>query len=186
VPDAIADELGGRAHQLEVRLDLPRRIRPLHLDDDVLAVRQRRAVNLPDRGSRDRLLVELRERPRDREPEILLDHPLDVRERHGRDVVLELTELVDDVERHQVRPRGEKLAELDERRAELIEHLSQPPAAIGGARVLRPAPAIDHVPEPVTRRDPPDLGEAGDVALRSLVDAHRWSVACPHRQTRAG
>ena len=48
--------------QRQVRLDLPRRTRTLHLDGDGFAVRQRRAMHLPDRGCGDRLPLEVDER----------------------------------------------------------------------------------------------------------------------------
>ena len=134
--NALAHDARRRAHQLQVRLDLPRGLRPLHLHDDLVACRQRRAVHLADRGSRDRRLVEGEERLLDREPELLLDHPAHVRERKRRHVVLQPAELGDDVGRHHVRPRREELAELDERRPELVEHLPQPPAAVGELRVV--------------------------------------------------
>ena len=67
----------------------------------------------------------------EREAELLLDHPADVVERDRADVVLQLPQLGDDVRRHHVGPRREELAELDERRPELVEHLAQAAAAVG-------------------------------------------------------
>ena len=61
--------------QREVGLDLPRRVGALHLDDDAAAVRERRAVHLPDRRRRERLLVEIEEEPLDRLPELLRGSP---------------------------------------------------------------------------------------------------------------
>ena len=115
--------------QLDVALDLPRRVRPLHLDDDLPAVRQHRAVHLADRRGRDRLLLELEEQPLDRLPELLADRALDVLERERAHVVLQRPELGDDVRRNDVGPGREQLAELHERRAELVEHLAQMTAA---------------------------------------------------------
>ena len=80
-------------------------------------VGQRRPVHLADRGRGDRALVEAEERLLDREPELGADHGLDLVERNGRDVVLELAQLGDDVRRDDVGARREQLAELDERRA---------------------------------------------------------------------
>ncbi len=128
-------------HQLEIGLDLARSVRPLHLDGDSPAVRQHRAVHLADRGSRDRVGVELEEEPLDRLPELLSDHPLDLGERNGPHVVLEPAQLGDDVRRDDVWARREQLAELDERRAELVEHLPQVTAARGRAC---PPPPGDH------------------------------------------
>ena len=96
----------------------------------------------------------------DREPELLLDDPLDVGERERADVVLELAQLRDDVRRHDVGPGRENLTELHERRAELVEHLAQSAPAIRAVGlVARPAP-LEQVPEPVPRRDAPDLRDA--------------------------
>ena len=175
--DTVADEARGRAHQRQVGLDLARCIRALDLDHDLLPGRQRRPVHLSDRGGRDRRLVEREERALDREPELGVDHLLDRRERNRRDVVLELAELRDDVERDDVRPGREQLAELDERRAELVEHLTQPASAVRGAILLDAAPApLDDVPEAVACRDTPDLGQTAERTLLRL-HGHVLSVA---------
>jgi len=100
-----------------VRFDLSRRAGALHLDGDLLAVRQRRAVHLSDRRRGDRRVVELREELGNRKAEILLDHLLDVLDRKRANVVLQAPQLRDDVGREHVGPRREQLAELDERRA---------------------------------------------------------------------
>ena len=63
--------------------------------------------------------------------EVFADHALDVRVRERPDVVLEAAQLGDDVRRDDVGPRREQLAELDEGRAELVEHLAQVLAALG-------------------------------------------------------
>src|ERR687891_30592 len=81
----------------------------------ILAVREHSAVHLPDRGGRDRKLVELDERLLDGQPELALDHRADVLEREGLDVVLQPPQLDDDVGWHDVGPRRQELAELDER-----------------------------------------------------------------------
>ena len=115
--------------ELDVALDLARRVRPLHLDDDATAVRQRRAMHLADRRRGERLLLELEEEPLDRLAELLADRALDVGERERPHVVLQRAQLGDDVRRDDVRPRREELAELHERRAELVQHLAQLAAA---------------------------------------------------------
>ncbi len=104
-------------HEREIRLDLSWRVRPLDLDDDPPAVRQHSAVHLADRRSRERLLLELEEQPLDRLSELVLNRALDVCERERTNVVLQAPQLGDDVGRHDVGPRREQLAELDERRA---------------------------------------------------------------------
>ena len=144
--DALLREPCRLVHQREIRLDLLRRVRPLHLDDDATAVRQRRAVHLADRRCGERHLVELDEEPLDRLIELLADRALDIRVRERAHVVLKPAQLGDDVRRHDVRPRREQLPELDERRPELVEHLAQVTAARGaldraGRRALRPSTA---------------------------------------------
>ena len=86
--NALADDLGRRAHQLQVGFDLTRRLGALNLDDDVVPGRQRRTVYLTDRRRGERDLVEGDECLLDREPDLLLDDPPDLRERDRRDVVL--------------------------------------------------------------------------------------------------
>ena len=94
-------------------------------------------MHLADRRGGERLLVELEEQPLDRLAELLLDHALDLRERERPHVVLEAAQLGDDVRRDDVGARREQLAELDERRPELVEHLAQ----VAAARRRRPPTA---------------------------------------------
>ena len=65
-------EGGQRAQQLEVERDLLLDPRPAHLDDDLAARAQERAVDLRDRGARERLLVEPGE---DVQADVLVDDP---------------------------------------------------------------------------------------------------------------
>ena len=139
-PHALADQAGGLVEQRQVGLDLPRRVRALDLDGDAAAVRERGAVHLADRGGGDRGRVEVGEELLDAQLEVLADDALDVLVRDRADVVLELLQLDHDVGRDDVGARREELAELDEGRAELVEHLAQVPAALRGAgRLRRPA-----------------------------------------------
>ena len=128
--DAFLRDLRRLVEQGEVRLDLPGRARALHLHGDAAAVGENGLVHLADGGGGDRLLDELDEQPLDRLAQLLQDHLLDLRERERADVVLELSQLDDDVRRDDVRPRGEELTELHERRAELVERLPQAPTAL--------------------------------------------------------
>ena len=145
--DALPDQAGGLVEEGEVVLDLTRRVRPLHLDDDLVAVRQHRPVHLADRRGCDRRLAELDERLLERQAELALDDLAHLRERERAHVVLEPAQLGDDVRRDDVGPGREQLAELDERRAELVEHLPQvPPALRAGGRFgarARPAPSTE-------------------------------------------
>jgi hypothetical protein len=153
----------GLVEQLDVARDLPLGVRPLHLHHDLLPARQAGAVHLPDRRRGDRLLLELLEDLLDREVELLLDDPADARERLGPGVVLKAAQLVQDVRRHDVGPGGQQLAELDEGRAQLVQHLAQPPAAVAGADrgvVGDGLLAAEGVAEPVAGGDLGDLAEA--------------------------
>ena len=164
-PHPLAHEPRRLLEQLDVALDLARRVRSLHLDGDPAAVRQHRTMHLADRCGRQRLLVELEEEPLDRLAELLADHPLDIGERERADVVLEPAQLGDDVRRDDVGPGREQLAELDEGRAELVEHLPQMTAAHGRrSRRGRRGPAlVEQEPEPVAHRDLGDLAQPPDV-----------------------
>ena len=135
-PDALLDHARGLVEQRQVGFDLTRRVRALHLDDDLVAVRERRAVHLTDRGGGNRLLVEADERLLDRQAELFLDHDPNLREGERADVVLEAAQLGDDVRRDDIGTRGEQLAELDERRPELVEHLAEVPAALRSDRSI--------------------------------------------------
>ena len=88
-------------------------------------------MHLADRRGRDRHRVELDEQPLERVAELLLDHALGLLERERAHVVLERTQLVDDVRRDDVGTRREQLPELHERRPELLEQLAQVLAARG-------------------------------------------------------
>jgi hypothetical protein len=130
------DELGRSPQQVEVERDLLDDARAPDLDDDLAAVLQQGRVDLRDRACRERLAIDACE---DVAGECILDDPLDLLERQRRNLVDEPAELLDVHVRQQVRTRGEQLAELDERRAELLE---------GGAKglcpILRRLAAADH------------------------------------------
>src|SRR6266567_4483499 len=163
-------------------------------------------MDLADRGRRGWLLVELEEGLLDRQAELLLNYAPDVGERNRPDVVLQLLELDHDVGRDDVRASREQLAELDEGRPQLVQHLPQPPPAVRG-RVGAAVPAdpreevgqpvaLEEVAEAVLDRDLRDLGEAADVARGrtghaiSLTRARCWAfrpaapAAAPQRRPR--
>ena len=174
--DALARDARRRRHQLEVGLDLACRVRTLHLDDHLDVVGQRRTMHLADRRRRDRRLVEVEERLLDGEAELLPDDALDLPHRDRRDVVLELSKLPDDVRWHDVRAGREQLPELDERRAELVEHLAQPAPPVAVLLAVPRTAAVEEVAEPVPRGDAPDLRDARERPLLAGV-RHRLSVA---------
>ncbi len=86
-------------------------------------------MHLADRRRCDRLPLEVEEEPVEGVAEILLDHALGLLERERAHVVLKAAQLGDDVRRHDIRPRREQLAELDEGRPELVEQFPQMLAA---------------------------------------------------------
>ena len=175
---ALLQELRRLVEEPEVGLDLPRRLGALNLDRDLLAVREHGPVHLPDRGGGERLLVELDERLLHGQPELGLDRGTRLLERERRHVVLQAAQLDHDVRRHDVRPRREQLAELDERRAELVEHLPEPPPAVGdrvavravvpGQEIAEPVPAQE-VAEAMSRGDLRDLRQASEAARRPFL-----------------
>jgi hypothetical protein len=158
---ALLDDPRRLLEELDVALDLARGVRPLHLHRDAPAVREHRPMHLADRRRGHRLRLELDEQPLDRQVEVLGDDALHVREREGRDVVLEAAELRDDVRRHDVGPRREQLPELDEGRAELVQHLAQVAPARGRA-VCGCTPAVEDEPEAMAHCHLGDLAQAPD------------------------
>ncbi len=120
------------------------------------------------------------------------DDPLDLGERERLDVVLEAAQLGDDVRRHDVGARREQLAELDERRPELVEHLAEMPAAVR-AVVRRPSAAVEQVAEAVLDGDLGDLAQPADArglrarghgqVLHALRRAHPASARERRRNT---
>ena len=70
-------------------------------------------------------MLEIGVEPRQRRAELLGDHePLGLSAGEGRDGVVERAERLRVLERHVVRPQGEHLTRLDERRSEPLEHLA--------------------------------------------------------------
>ena len=165
--DPALHDAGHLVEQGQVALDLPRRSGPLHLHGDQAPARELRKVHLPDRRGRDGHRVERGEELLDRRAQVLLDHPLDVRVRERTHRVLELAQLGDDLGRHDVGAGREELAELHERRPELVEHLAQVAAerrqvlVVDHRRAPQSAPLEDEA-EAVPRCDLRDLAQAAD------------------------
>ena len=129
-----------------------------------MPVRQPRRVHLRDRGGRERRAVELREH--------LLDGPAERRRERGgrllagerRHLVLELRELGRDVGRQQIGAHGQRLAELHEDRAELLERLAQ-------AHAERLAPAAERE-QPADPRERPEQMRAPDDLVEPVLHEH--------------
>ena len=174
-PDPLLDDSRGLVEEAEVGFDPLRRAGALHLDRDSVSVRKNRAMDLADRCCCEWLGVELEEETLDRQAELLLDDTFDVLVRERAHVVLEASELRDDVRRQDVRPHREQLAELDEGRAQLVEELAEALASLRG-RSLEDLPvsaprekvgqlvALEEVAEAVPDGDLGDLRQPAEVA----------------------
>ncbi len=95
-------------------------------------------MHLRDRAGRERLRVDRLEHVLPGDAELLLHHADDLLLGQRRHVVLQGRELLDELGRHQVRSRRQDLAELGERRAELLERARA--AAWPGGAGRRPRP----------------------------------------------
>jgi hypothetical protein len=133
------EQLRRRAHQREVDVDLVLDPRAAHLDDHLPPARQQRRVDLRDRRRREWLRVDADERVR---RQLRRDHFTDLIERHRRDLVHELAELLDVHVGKQVGPRRKELAELDIRRAELLERVPKLAGALTGRGTVAPNPQL--------------------------------------------
>ena len=161
------------------------------------SVSQTRAVHLADGRGRERLLVEAHEQIRELDAERALDCSLIALERHRRHVVLELLQLDDHVRRQDVGARRGDLPELDERRAEVLEHQphAHAPARTRGARGRRGSPRSDAISsalpllrpaggcESLPLRGRPSPTPAHDLA-EAVAHEHRGDVAKPADVTR--
>jgi hypothetical protein len=138
--------------QAEVAHDLVAGAWPLHLDDDALAGFERRLMHLADRARSERLRVDRGEDILPGNAELLLHHLDDLRLRQRSDVVLERRELDDELGRQEIGTRREDLAQLRERRPELLERVAQPAGAdldwIGAATRLTQAVLREHRGDP--------------------------------------
>ena len=160
----VAGLLGEQLEQGEILEDLPLGTRALHLEHDGRAVGQRGAVHLGDRSGGQRGRLDLSERVLPGDAELGLEHRHDLGLRERRHVVLQPRELGDVLGRQQVGARREHLAELGERRAELLECLAQPACTVCGRTV---------VAQPVPCEDAADLGRASEQALARLLGPGR-------------
>lgn len=123
-PPQIRTAIGGlrqRRQRGHVRADLVPDPGPLHLDHDLAAAAQRRAVHLPERGGGQRLPVEGLVGVPDRDAQVLLDDLLDLRHVERADVVLKPGQRVRVGLRQQVDASRQELAELDVGRAHRLQ-----------------------------------------------------------------
>ena len=120
------DPAGDAAHDPHVGLAARDDAGPLHLDHDGRAVAQLRGVHLRDRRRRELLGADVDQVRGFLGAELLVERAPDVVERERLDAIEDLLELLDvAVGKHPDRRRDD-LAELDERRAEVLaEHAQQ-------------------------------------------------------------
>ena len=144
---------------------------PLHLDHDALPVLQHGAVHLADRPRGERLRLDRREDVLPRHAQLLLHHLDHLGLGERRDLILKRRQLRDALRRNQVRARGEDLAELGERRAELLERLRA-----GGARCPAATPCLGAPRPGRTSRGRSRSGSRGRGAARRLRRSSAGSV----------
>ena len=119
------EERSQLTEELDVLRQLLAQIRTLNLDHHVASVPQHGGVNLAEAGAAKRLLLERLEELADTRAQLLFDGLLDFLERHRRDVVLKVLQLVDVRLGEQVGSRRKDLSELDVGRPELDEPLAK-------------------------------------------------------------
>jgi hypothetical protein len=113
------------------------------------------AVDLRNRRRSERVGIQAHEEVR---IELLVDHTLDRRERHGRHVVDEPTQLLHVRIGQQVGPGGEELPELDVRRAEILERKAELTCALLRCRTLADDADLAQCPEELAApRDSDDV-----------------------------
>ena len=182
----IRDLLGEQLEQREVLLDELPGVRSLHLGDDLLAVREDRPVHLRDGPGGEREGIDPVEDVFPGDAQLLLHDPDDLLLAERRDVVLQGRELVDELRREEVGPRGQHLTELAEGGAELLERGAH---ALGlslpADRPLLIGPA-EELPQPVLGEDGGDLRAAGGQARLGLgldvgAPEHRGALGVPDR-----
>jgi hypothetical protein len=179
--DAALDDAGDASEQLDVGLDLTAGVGTLHLDGHLAAGVQLGEVHLADGRGGDGLGVELGEQLVDGALQLSADDLLDLLVGKGRDGVLEEAELGDHLGRDHVRADGEQLAELDEGRAELVEHLAHVAATGGHGHVDRIVLAartpLEGVAEAVPRGHVRDLAQTGGLGTPAHAGCHAEIVS---------
>ena len=168
--DALADP----EEQVEVAVERRLDAGPQHLDGDLPALRVHGEVHLRDRGGGNRLFVEAAEQLFQRPVELVLDGRSDLVEREGRQAVHELRQVGCDLLAEQVGPARQRLTQLDERRAgvlerarELLAETSRLPAHEGAQHEHQQACRVDAVEDEqrvVPRQDADQREQAQAVA----------------------
>lgn len=190
---AVLQHAGQVGEQPQVGVDARAQPRALHLHHHAAArcgaVGEAGAVHLRDRGGRERRAVEVLEHRAERRAQVVLDLRGDGVPWHGRGLAVQPGQLLRPFGRQQVGARGQDLAELHERRSELLDGLARPRwarAGIGvgpGARARRgDAVQVEHVGqvgEAETQQRAGDFLQAGAVPERDGGGVeHRVGRAC--------
>ena len=183
--DALSEQPRRLVEETEVGLDLPGRRRSLHLDGDLLPVRQHRAVHLADRRRRERREVELEERPLERQVELGLDDLADLLEGNGEtaswsprsSATMSGGMTSGRVERSwpnltNVGPSSSSISRSRRPRSDAVAE----GVAVGARGEVAEAVSAQEVAEAVPRGDLRDLRKAAEVARRPLRVAMRGIV----------
>ncbi|MEZ4623352.1 MAG: hypothetical protein R2843_00775 [Thermomicrobiales bacterium] len=170
----IRGRCGEVGQQSQVRFDLRRDPRLLHLDDHFLAGMQAGDVRLPDRGGRERFVVEPGEEFIDRFAEFRFDLRADRFHRHRWHPIPQFGEFEEISRGQQVGSGGEDLTELDRGGAELLDRQSQAdrvrhridwlvrsPLALHPGKVPAKPELIDQRGQAVPAHHPGDFGQPG-------------------------
>ena len=131
VPGLAHQELEQRLHQVEVGGHHVLDPGAQHLDRHLAPVVQPGPVDDGDGGPADRLGIEVGERVAQRHPEVVLDPLAHLGERHRRSGVEAGPELVGHLVAEHAGGRGDDLAELHERAAEVLEGLAERTGELG-------------------------------------------------------
>ncbi len=147
------DQFSHPVEEIEIALERRLDARSQHLDSDVTAVGRNGEMDLCDRGGGDRLIVETREQGVDRLAELALDRGARLASRKGRQMVLQPRQVGRDPFAQEIGAGRQRLAELDEARAHVLQRRRQPlaRAAFVAARTEQPRPGDQ------CRRDAQDL-----------------------------
>ena len=176
----LAHQMGDVAEDVEVGVNQALDARPLHLDHHVRPVGQQRGVDLGQRGRGDGRGVEGGEDFRQRPAQLSLDQRQDRLPRVGRHVVLQVAQFGQHCRRQDFRPRAGDLAQLDERRAKLLQRQPQPHGRRHALRLLDAAP----------QQPPRDVEPVGQPQLsyhraKAVAGQHLGDAAVARQMARA-
>jgi len=132
-------------------------------------------MDLGDRGSGKRNRVEAAEDLLERHPELGLDGRLGLPGTERRHLVLETGKLGNDLRGQDVSPEAERLAELDERGAEIPE--GEPQALRGGQRACAVPPPSPREQHPAPERQVGRQAQAADHVHETVPDEDRYDLA---------